>query len=86
MKEHNNLASKEFLVYYNGMSLPFKLFTIEYIMKELEENKDNFGPIIKIENASKKKISDYYKKNYNEYSRFLHILSFLSMRVSVMVL
>lgn len=55
-------------------------------MKELEENKDNFGPIIKIENASKKKISDYYKKNYNEYSLFLHILSFLSMRVSVMVL
>lgn len=58
-----NVDKEDFTVSCYEVSLPFEWYSIEYILKELENSKASFGNIVKMEKATKAKIRKYYKDN-----------------------
>ena len=57
---------REFNVSCYGVELPFKFFSIDYIWKELNRNKELYGRVIKMENVSKAIIKKYYNEHSEE--------------------
>ena len=57
-------ADKEkFTISCYGVELPFEWYSMEYILKELDNNKLYFRNVVKMEKATKAKIKKYYKEN-----------------------
>jgi len=71
-------STKKFEISCYGTNLPFKLYSIDYIWEELNNNKELFGSITKIEKATKTKIKDYYNisPHLKEHSRFFAYIKF----------
>ena len=59
-----------FTVSHGGVSLPLEMYSMEYILKELENNKLYFGEIRTIEHATKAKIKNC-RKGKNEYFAYI---------------
>ena len=74
-----NINGKTFKVTHGGVSLPFEMYSMEYIWKELKNKKSYFGKITKIEQATKEEITDYYrynKKDLGEHTRHFAYIKF----------
>ena len=63
-----------FTVSHGGVSLPLEMYSMEYILKELENNKLYFGEIRTIEHATKAKIKNC-RKGKNEYFAYIKFFS-----------
>lgn len=59
---------KTFNISCNGIVLPFELYSKDYILDELNKNKDLFGRVIEMKNATKAEIRKYYREHYDELS------------------
>lgn len=72
-KDKNN--KKEYEILFAGVNLSYELYTLEYIWDELNNNKQLFGPLEKIESVTRSKIREYGKK-LNEHSRHYAYIKF----------
>lgn len=57
---------KIFEISCNDITLPFELYSKAYILDELNKNKELFGSIVEIKNATKSEIKKYYREHHNE--------------------
>lgn len=69
-----NINGKTFKVSHGGVNLPFEMYSMEYIWKELKNNESYFGEIIKIDQATKVKIRNC-RKGKNEYFAYIKFFS-----------
>lgn len=58
--------TKEFNISFYGVDLPIELYSMDYILESLKKNKQLFGMISKMENATKKKIKEFYKEHQKD--------------------
>ena len=82
MNTNRSVDKKEFKVSYYGASVSFEWYSMEAILKELENNKSCFGKIVKMEKATKAGIREYYKKNnenLGKHARFFAYIKFFSI-------
>ena len=70
------------MVSHGGVSLPFEMYSMEYIWNELKSKASHFGKISKIEHATKDEIENYYRDNKKDlgentrhfaYIKFFHV-------------
>lgn len=68
---------KEFNISCYGVELPVELYSIDYIWEELNKNKELFGIVEKIENATKSKIKLFYKENQKNLEKNSHYFAYI---------
>ena len=76
-------TKKIFNVSCNGIQLPFELYSIDYILDELDKNKELFGSVKKIENATKAKIKQFYGERnvtQDEHVRYFAYIKFFNYK------
>lgn len=69
--------TKEFNITIYDIELPFELYSIDYIFEELKKNKELFGMVRIMENATKQKIKNFYKEHLDDIGENARYFSYI---------